>query len=55
MTPSTHRAVVVKSTNVKDLVVENKPLPVLKDDDILVKVKAVTLNPYVHVFLRCQA
>lgn len=46
MAPATHRAVTVQITGeTKVLVVQEKSLPVLSDDDVLIKVKAVTLNP----------
>lgn len=45
--PSTQKAATVDLKNEKGVVVKDKPLPVLKDDDILIKVRAVTLNPYV--------
>lgn len=44
--PSTHKAAAVELKNEKGVVIKDKPLPVLKDDDILIKVRAVTLNPY---------
>ncbi|KAG9019374.1 hypothetical protein FRB90_003478 [Tulasnella sp. 427] len=50
--PQTHRAVVVKEGDPKTLAVEDRALPTLKDGEILVKVKAVTLNPtdFKHVW-----
>lgn len=43
--PTTHKAATVDLKNEKGVVIKDKPLPVLGDDDILVKVRAVTLNP----------
>lgn len=43
MSTKTHRAVVVLEKG--KTTVSDKPIPTLKEDEILVKVKAVTLNP----------
>ncbi len=43
--PTQHRAVIVKDGNPKELVVSEKALPITNDDEILIKVAAVALNP----------
>ncbi|KIO29417.1 hypothetical protein M407DRAFT_242637 [Tulasnella calospora MUT 4182] len=43
--PTAHKAAAVDLKNEKGVVIKDKPLPVLGDDDILIKVRAVTLNP----------
>ena len=46
MAPSTQRAIVVKEDGAqKSLVIKEKTIPTVGDQDILIKVKAVTLNP----------
>ncbi|KIO30118.1 hypothetical protein M407DRAFT_242320 [Tulasnella calospora MUT 4182] len=54
--PQNHRAVIVKEGDPRTLAVEERALPALRDDEILVKVKAVTLNPtdYKHVWNYAQ-
>ncbi|KAG9019373.1 hypothetical protein FRB90_003477 [Tulasnella sp. 427] len=49
--PQTHRAIVVKEGDPKTFAVQERALPALKDDEILVKVKAVTLNPADYMYL----
>lgn len=44
--PANHRAVVV-TDNPKGVKVAEKPVPVVGEDHILVKVRAVALNPWV--------
>lgn len=42
--PSTHRALTAVS-DPKGCKVTEKPLPVINDDEVLIKVRSVTLNP----------
>jgi len=52
MAPATHRAVIVKDSDPKELIIGQKAVPVLGNDEVLIKVKGVTLNPtdYKHVW-----
>ncbi|KAG9015066.1 hypothetical protein FRB90_004945 [Tulasnella sp. 427] len=43
--PSTHRAAAVDLSNEKGAVIKDKPIPALQDDEVLIKVRGVTLNP----------
>lgn len=43
--PASHRSLTVIDGNPKTLAITEKPLPVLDDEEILIKVVAVTLNP----------
>ncbi|KAG8903012.1 hypothetical protein FRB99_003819 [Tulasnella sp. 403] len=54
MTPQVHRSVIVVEEPELGFVVADKPVPVITDDEILIKVKAVTLNPtdYKHLYVK---
>ncbi|KAG9045536.1 hypothetical protein FS837_006137 [Tulasnella sp. UAMH 9824] len=54
--PQNHRAVIVQEGEPRTIAVKERALPPLRDDEILVKIKAVTLNPtdYKHVWNYAQ-
>ncbi|KAG8896487.1 hypothetical protein FRC01_011755 [Tulasnella sp. 417] len=53
--PQNHRALIVKEGDPRTIAVEGRALPAVRDDEILIKVKAVTLNPVDYKHLRNYA
>jgi hypothetical protein len=50
--PEKHRSI-VRLHSAGEAGLTEKEVPVVNDDEILILVKAVTLNPLVHSFIRC--